>query len=95
MKFNNKVSEIIDSVENLDNEFEDILELSKRCKFSHCTHITENDCAVRKAISEGIISEEHFNNYYRVKNEAEYVYEQKNKTKAIAYMKQKKLFQRS
>lgn len=95
MKINRKVSEIIDSVENLDNGFEDILELSARCKFPNCTHTTEPDCAVKKAISEGILSEERFNTYYKIKHEAEYVSEQKNKTKAIDYMKQKKLFQRS
>ncbi|WP_242222302.1 hypothetical protein [Bacillus cereus group sp. BfR-BA-01380] len=95
MKLNKKVSEIINSVENLDNGFEDILELSMRCKFSDCTHTTEPDCAVKKAISEGIFSEERFNTYYRVKNEAEYVSQQKNKTKAIDYMKQLKLYQRS
>ena len=95
MKVNKKVFEIIDSVEGLDNGFEDLLELSKECKFSDCSHTTELDCAVKKAISEGILSEERFNNYYRVKNEAEYVSEQNNKTKAIDYMKQKKLFHRS
>lgn len=95
MKINKKVLEIIDSVEILDNGFEDISELSKECKFSNCTHTTEPDCAVKKAISEGILSDERFNNYYRAKNEAAYVSEQKNKTKAIDYMKQKKLFQRT
>ena len=93
MKFNKKVYEIIDSAGNLDNGFEDILELSTRCKFSNCTHTTEPNCAVKKAISEGNLLEESFNNYYRFKNEAEYVSEQKNKTKAIDYMKQRKLFQ--
>jgi putative ribosome biogenesis GTPase RsgA len=95
MKSNKKVFEIIDYVENLDDGFEDILELSKRCRFSDCTHTTEPDCAVKKAIAEDILSEERFNNYYKAKNEAEYVSEQKNKTKAIDYMKQKKLFERS
>lgn len=95
MKLNKKAFEIIDSVEDLDNGFEDILELSMRCKFSNCTHTTEPNCAVKKAISEGILSEGSFNNYYRFKNEAEYVSEQKNKTKAIDYMKQLQLFQRS
>lgn len=71
------------------------LELSKKCKFSNCTHTTEPDCAVKGAISEGILSEERFNTYYRIKHEAEYVSEQKNKTKAIDYMKKKKLFQKS
>lgn len=92
MKKFNKVIEIIDSVENLDNDFEDILELSKECKFSNCTHTKEPGCAVKKAISEGILLDSRFNNYYKLKKEAEYVSEQKNKTKAIDYMKKKKLF---
>nr|WP_207751680.1 hypothetical protein [Clostridium rhizosphaerae] len=84
--------EILDSVENLEDEFEDILELSKNCRFSNCTHTIEPGCAVKEAVSVGILSEERFNYYYRVKNEGEYVSEQRNKTKAIDYMKQKKLF---
>ena len=94
MKFNRKMFEIIDSGENLDNGFEDILELSQKCKFSDCTHTTESDCEVKKAISQGILSEEEFKNYHRVKKEAEYIFEQKNKTKAIDYMKLRKLFQK-
>ncbi|MCQ6268213.1 hypothetical protein M1K46_21605 [Fictibacillus sp. WQ 8-8] len=94
MKRNKKIFEIIDSVDNIDNGFEDLLELSRRCKFSDCTHTNETDCAIKHALSEGILSEERFNNYYRDKNEGEYVSKQKNKTKAIDYMKQRKLFQR-
>lgn len=90
----NKVFEIINSVENLDNDFEDILELSRRCRFSNCTHTNEPECAVKKAISEGILAAGRFNNYYRLKKEAEYVSEKNNKTKAIDYMKQRKLFQK-
>jgi putative ribosome biogenesis GTPase RsgA len=95
MEFNKKVFEIIDSVENLDNGFEDILELSRSCKFSDCTHTNETDCAVKRAISHGTLPEESFNNYDRDKKEAEYVSKHKNKTKAIDYMKQRKLFKRS
>lgn len=94
MKFGKKISEIVDSVENLNNEFEDILDLSMKCKFSNCTHTTELNCAVKKAISEGILTEERFDNFYRVKNEAKYVSEQKNKTKAVDYMKKLKLFEK-
>jgi putative ribosome biogenesis GTPase RsgA len=89
-----KVFEIIDSIENLDNDFEDILELSRRCKFSNCTHTIEPECAVKKAISKGTLTEERINNYYRLKKEADYISEKKNKTKAIDYMKQRKLFQK-
>ncbi|RFT66088.1 hypothetical protein D0U04_15775 [Bacillus clarus] len=70
-----------------------IIELSKGCKFSDCTHTIEPNCAVKKAISEDILLDEKFNNYYRFKNETEYVSKQKNKTKAIDYMKQLKLFE--
>lgn len=86
--------EMIDPEENLDFGFEDIVDLSRRCKFSDCTHTNESHCAVKKAISEGTLSEDTFNSYYRDKNEAEYVSKQKNKTKAVDYMKQLKLCQK-
>lgn len=85
---------MIDPEENLDFGFEDIVDLSRRCKFSDCTHTNESHCAIKKAISEGTLSEDTFNSYYRGKNEAEYVSKQKNKTKAVDYMKQLKLFQK-
>jgi ribosome biogenesis GTPase len=88
----NKVTEIIDSAKSLDSEFEDILELSKTCKFSNCTHTTEPECSVKKAISEGTLSIERFNDYYATKEESQYVSKKKNKTKAIDYMKKLKLF---
>lgn len=94
MGYKKKINEIINSVKNLDNEFEDILELSKRCRFSNCSHTTEPDCAIKKAIILGVLSEERLNFYYRIKHEVEYVSEQKNKTKAIDYMKQRKLFEK-
>ena len=92
MKKFNKVSEIMDSANNLDSDFIDILELSKRCKFSNCTHTTEQECSIKKAIFEGTLSVERFNAYYRLKKEAKYVSEKKNKTKAIDYMGKLKLF---
>jgi ribosome biogenesis GTPase len=95
MKLNKKVFEIVDYEEKLDNGYEDILEFSSSCKFSDCTHTNETDCAVKKAISVGILLEERLNSYYRDINEAIYVSKQKNKTKAIDYMKQRKLYKRS
>jgi ribosome biogenesis GTPase len=72
--------------------FEEIIELAGSCRFSDCTHINEDGCAVVQGISEGILSEESLHHYHREKNEADYVSKQKNKTKAIDYMKQRKLF---
>ncbi len=50
---------------------------------------------LKKAISDGILTKEIMNSYYRDKNEFKYVCNQKNKTKAIDYMKQLKLFRKS
>ncbi|HRQ69184.1 MAG TPA: ribosome small subunit-dependent GTPase A [bacterium] len=36
--------------------FEKILELAAGCRFSDCIHDTEPDCAVKKAVSEGLLS---------------------------------------
>jgi len=95
LNFSKMGFEMIDLEESLDFGFEDIVDLSRRCKFSDCTHTNEPHCAVKKAISDGTLCEDTFNGYYRNKNEAEYVSKQKNKTKAVDYMKQLKLFQKS
>lgn len=89
---NKKVSELTGSNISTDLDYIDILELSYTCKFSDCTHTAEPGCAVQGAINNGVLSEERFNHYYKEKNEAEYLSKQKNKTKAIDYMKQRKLF---
>ncbi|MGG4170091.1 hypothetical protein ABEW00_21830 [Rossellomorea vietnamensis] len=89
------VRDFVDTEFTAEAGYEDILELSRACKYSNCTHITEEDCAVQRAIQEGTLSVERFNAFYKDKNEAEYVTKQKNKTKAIEYMKQRDLFKRS
>jgi ribosome biogenesis GTPase len=86
------VSDTLDSAESLDKDYEDIAELAGQCRFSNCTHTEELDCAVKKAISEGLLSEERFKTYLRLKKEVEYLLKQKNKTKAVDYMRKKKMF---
>jgi len=95
MKKNKMLRELVESKFKIEEGYEDILELSRACKYSNCTHITEEDCEVQRAILEGTLSDERFNAFYKDKNEAEYVSRQKNKTKAIEYMKQRDLFKRS
>ena len=52
--------------------FADILNLSKGCRFSNCTHTHENGCSVLKAVQNGDLSETHYHNYLKLKKESEY-----------------------
>ncbi|CAN7403884.1 hypothetical protein [Rossellomorea sp. LjRoot5] len=94
MKTNRKLTEIMNPEEDTPDTFEDILNLAADCKFTNCTHETEPNCAVKKAIVEGTLPEERLTSYLREKNEAAYLVNEKNKTKAIDYMKQRKLFRK-
>lgn len=57
---------------NLTKTFADIDELALTCKFHDCTHISEPDCAVKKAISDGVIPAERLLSYQKLKKEAKY-----------------------
>ncbi len=52
--------------------FEDVEDIASGCKFSDCTHSTENGCAVIKAISDGLLDERRFESYKKLKSEAGY-----------------------
>jgi len=58
-----------DNPEGIDRTYESIAELSKTCKFSDCTHIHEKGCSVLKALDEGEITENTYNNYQKLKRE--------------------------
>ena len=57
---------------NLVKTFGDIEEFTERCRFKDCQHENEPGCAVRKAIEEGMITEERLQNYKKLKKEAKY-----------------------
>lgn len=57
---------------DLSKSFVDIDELIVNCKFSDCTHTNEPDCAVKKAIDEGLLTQRRFENYLKLKKEAKY-----------------------
>lgn len=57
---------------DLSKSFADIDELSSQCRFRDCTHTSEPGCAVLKAVSDGILSEERLLSYKKLKVEAGY-----------------------
>ena len=57
---------------DLEKGFSDIEELESKCKFSDCKHESEPGCAVKKAIEEGLLSEERLISYKKLQKELAY-----------------------
>ena len=63
---------ILGAGEEIDDNFDDIQELSLSCRFTNCGHTNEPGCAVLKAIEEGKLQQEHYLNYVKLKTESEF-----------------------
>lgn len=67
--------------------------LSKRCKFSNCTHTNEPGCEVIKALKEGKINEDIYNNFLTIQSESmskdEMISKKREQEKNIAKIKYK------
>lgn len=61
-----------DSGSGIDTAFHDIEELAQKCRFSDCTHTSEPDCAVRKALEEGELDADRLELYRKLKKENKY-----------------------
>ena len=59
--------------EGVSESFPDIEEYACACKFRDCRHVNEPGCAVRKAISEGILDEKRLNNYNKLLKELAFI----------------------
>ena len=83
--------------DGIDKTFQDVEKYFGTCKFSDCTHTSEPGCKVLEAIKNGELSEERYNAYMKLKNEArynsdseEYLREKRNKFKEIAKQNRKR-----
>lgn len=65
--------QILDISEGIESSFKDIEDIALNCKFGNCTHKSEPGCAVREAIMNGVIPEERYKNYVKLKKEAEFM----------------------
>lgn len=60
---------VIDNQEGIKTTFEDIFNLSLKCKFPDCTHTVESDCAILEALEKGVIDKETLENYRKIQRE--------------------------
>ncbi|VAW51470.1 Ribosome small subunit biogenesis RbfA-release protein RsgA [hydrothermal vent metagenome] len=51
------------------NGFIDVRKFSGACKFTNCGHHNEPNCALKKAVADGALNEQRFNNYLRLTQE--------------------------
>jgi len=56
----------------LEESFADILDLSKNCRFSNCTHTQEAGCALLSAIENGTLHTDRYRSYLKLMKESEY-----------------------
>ena len=61
-----------DTNAGIDNLFDEITVLAKKCKFIDCTHIHEPGCEVLSTVKSGILNKDKYSNYISLKKEAEY-----------------------
>lgn len=71
----------------IDDVFQDIAEIAKRCRFRDCQHDSEPDCAVREAVDTGQIDSARFGRWRKLKSEEAFnsssLSERKQKDKAL------------
>ncbi|MBA3037705.1 MAG: ribosome small subunit-dependent GTPase A, partial [Desulfobacterium sp.] len=61
---------ILGAIEEVDDNFDDFNELSESCRFTNCGHTNEPGCAVLKAIEDGKLQQEYYQNYLKLKTES-------------------------
>ncbi len=63
---------LLDSNIGIKSVFSEIQDLSKKCKYSDCTHMHEPGCAVLGAVSTGELEKEKYDNYMRLVKENDF-----------------------
>jgi len=58
--------------ESIDNLFEEIIILAKKCKYIDCTHTHEPECEVLSALKSGRLDKDKYLNYINLKEEAKH-----------------------
>ena len=62
---------VTDNQDGIKTTFEEIFDLSLKCKFTDCTHINEPGCAILEALNKGVINRKTLENYRKIQREQE------------------------
>jgi ribosome biogenesis GTPase len=63
---------IADANIGVENAFDEIIALSKDCRYADCTHTHESGCAVLRAVDTKNLDKDKYENYVKLKKEAEH-----------------------
>jgi ribosome biogenesis GTPase / thiamine phosphate phosphatase len=63
---------LLGTSDGMNATFSEIDDFAVSCRFSNCTHTKESGCAVLKAVKNGDLSEERYENYLKLKQETEF-----------------------
>jgi ribosome biogenesis GTPase len=58
--------------EGVNQGFQEVLRLSLNCRYPNCGHTQEPGCAVRAAVISGVLNEDRYSSYMKLKKESEY-----------------------
>lgn len=61
---------IVGAEGGIGDSFSDIIGLASGCRYRNCSHTSEPGCAAREAVSSGDISQEHYDNYIKLREES-------------------------
>jgi ribosome biogenesis GTPase len=63
---------ILGAESGIGGSFSDILGLASGCRYRNCSHTGEPGCAVLEAVNSGALSQEHYDNYLKLREESEF-----------------------
>lgn len=63
---------ILGAEDGIGSSYSDITSFSSRCRYRDCSHTVESGCAVLEAVHSAQISQEHFDNYLKLREESEF-----------------------
>lgn len=82
--------------DGLDNSFVDVLHLTKKCKFSNCTHTKEPGCGILEALENGALTTTRWKSYLKIQKESKFQKEREARNKKsevrLTNMKKRKRF---